>query len=158
MLDLLPKNTSYETSMTSSPVTLPPQVQNALNLVLQIIPGQEQALGAFLASNQAAINAALTKVGTVHFARFLPVAQNTIMVVTTYDGDFKTYIVEFTQILGAIFDGIFKYVRPAPPLPVKDNVDAFVAFVDQYNIKTNLYSAYPYCTVQTILGLDCQPE
>jgi hypothetical protein len=33
---------------------------------------------------------------------------------------------------------------PAPPLPVEQNVDAFEAFVKQYNLTTGFYAAYPH--------------
>jgi hypothetical protein len=133
----------------------PAKVQNPLNLLLTIKPGQAPTLIKLLSENEAAINAALTKVGTVHFARFLFLNENTLLVITTYDGDFNTYIEQFTNILGNVFDAIFGLTNPAPPLPVQNNVQAFIDFVQKWNLKSNLYSAYPQCTVQQILSLDC---
>jgi hypothetical protein len=131
------------------------QVQNPLNLILTIKAGQQQTLIKLLGENSAAIDAALTKVGTVHFARFLFLNETTLLIITTYDGDFSTYIEQFTAILGGTFNAIFSLTDPAPPLPVEKNVQAFIDFVQKWNLPSNLYSAYPQCTVQQILSLDC---
>ena len=142
--------------MSSTPAPVAAAVQNPLNLMLTVIPGQEQTLATYLAENQAAINAALTKVGTVHFARFLMVpGTQYLFVITTYDGDFNAYIQAFTNIVGDVFNKLLSCVNPAPPLPVQQNVAAFVAFVAKYNVPTGLYSAYPNCTVVQIWGNGC---
>jgi hypothetical protein len=142
--------------MSSTPAPVAAAVQNPLNLMLTVIPGQEQTLATYLAENQAAINAALTKVGTVHFARFLMVpGTQYLFVITTYDGDFNAYIQAFTNIVGDVFNKLLSCVNPAPPLPVQQNVAAFQAFVAQYNVPTGLYSAYPNCTVVQIWGNGC---
>ena len=131
-------------------------VQSPLNLMLTIKPDQAPAVAAYLLANQAGINNALTEVGTVHFARFLFVPGTQILLVLTeYDGDFAAYIQAFTKLLGPVFDAVLSYMDPAPPLPVEQNVDAFGAFVKQYNLTTGLYAAYPYCTVQQIRSYGC---
>jgi hypothetical protein len=140
--------------MSSSPASLP--VQNPLNLILNIQPGKNQAIVDYLEQNQAKINAALTQVGTVHFARFLMIpGTQYLFVITTYDGDFDAYIQAFTNIVGDVFNLLLSCVDPAPPLPVQQNVAAFQAFVSQYNLPTGLYSAYPDCTVVQILSNGC---
>jgi len=46
---------------------------NPLTLIMPVIPGTSAStIVAALQANQANINAALTSIGTVHFARFLP--------------------------------------------------------------------------------------
>jgi len=142
--------------MSSPPASLP--VQNPLNLMLNIQPGKSDAVASYLVQNQAAINAALTKVGTVHFARFLMIpGTQYLFVITAFDGDFDAYIQAFTNILGDVFNLLLSCVDPAPPLPVQQNVAAFQAFVKQYNLPTGLYSAYPNCTVVQIWGNGCAP-
>jgi len=142
--------------MSSSPASLP--VQNPLNLMLNIQPGKTDAIATYLVQNQAAINAALTRVGTVHFARFLMIpGTQYLFVITVFDGDFDAYIQAFTNILGDVFNLLLSCVDPAPPLPVQQNVAAFQAFVKQYNLPTGLYSAYPNCTVVQIWGNGCTP-
>ena len=142
--------------MSSPPASLP--VQNPLNLMLNIQPGKTDAIASYLVQNQAAINAALTRVGTVHFARFLMIpGTQYLFVITVFDGDFDAYIQAFTNILGDVFNLLLSCVDPAPPLPVQQNVAAFQAFVKQYNLPTGLYSAYPNCTVVQIWGNGCTP-
>jgi hypothetical protein len=124
--------------------------------MLTIQPGKTETLIAYLQQNQAAINAALTQVGTVHFARFLFVPGTQLFfVITEYDGDFNVYLQAFTKILGDVFNDMFSCVDPAPPLPVQQNADAFAAFVAKYNLPTGLYSAYPNCTVMQVWGNGC---
>ena len=136
----------------------PSPVQNALNLMLNIQPGKNQTVLEYLVQNQDKINAALTQVGTVHFARFLAIpGTQYLFVITAYDGDFNTYIQAFTNLLGDVFNLLLSCVDPAPPLPVQQNVAAFQAFVRQYNLPTGLYSAYPNCTVMQILSNACNP-
>jgi hypothetical protein len=145
--------------MSSSPAApVAAAVQNPLNLMLTIQPGKSQAIADLLVKYQPMINAALTKIGTVHFARFLMIpGTQYLFVITTYDGDFNAYIQAFTNLLGDVFNGLLSCVDPAPPLPVQQNVAAFEAFVSQYNVPTGLYSAYPNCTVVQIWGNGCAP-
>jgi hypothetical protein len=138
----------------SSPSTSP--VQNPLNLMLNIQPGKNQTVLEYLVQNQDKINAALTQVGTVHFARFLAIpGTQYLFVITAYDGDFNTYIQAFTNLLGDVFNLLLSCVDPAPPLPVQKNVAAFQEFVKENNLQTGLYSAYPDCTVVQIWGNGC---
>ncbi len=145
--------------MSSAPATPPAAaIQSPLNLMLTIQPGKAQAIGELLVKFQPTINAALTKIGTVHFARFLMIpGTQYLFVITTYDGDFNAYIQAFTNLLGDVFNGLLSCVDPAPPLPVQQNVAAFQAFVSQHNVPTGLYSAYPNCTVVQIWGNGCAP-
>lgn len=72
------------------------------------------------------------------------------------DGSFSTYIQAFTKLLGPVFDALFGFMEFAPPLPVQQNVRAFEEFAHKYNLPSNLYSAYPNCTVLQILGNNCE--
>jgi len=136
------------------------QVQSPLNLRLTIAKGKNLEIIGYLANpeHSKAINDGLTAVGTVHFARFLPEngfllgTSQTLWVLTEYDGTFDQYIQDFVNQMGNIFDGLLSFVADPPPLPVKDNVPAFGAWVNAHNEKSNLYSAYPTLTVQTILN------
>jgi hypothetical protein len=144
--------------MSAAPAPVATAVQSPLNLMLTIQPGKNGTIVEYLTQNQAAINAALTKVGTVHFARFLTIpGTQYLFVITAYDGDFSAYIQAFTNILGDVFNLLLSCVDPAPPLPVQQNVAAFEAFVSKYNLPTGLYSAYPNCTVVQIWGNGCAP-
>ncbi|MGD0271324.1 MAG: hypothetical protein ABSB14_19805 [Candidatus Sulfotelmatobacter sp.] len=133
-------------------------MQNPLNAMMTVKPGSLPALVAYLAlpDTEKKINSALTQVGTVHFARFLLVPNtNTLFVLTEYDGDFVTYITAFTNLLGDVFNHLFAFIDPAPPLPVQKYQDEFQAYILKNNLQSSLYSAYPQCTVLDIWGNGC---
>jgi len=46
----------------------------------------------------------LDKVGTPHFAQFVPLEDNQIGFFTVYDGSFDKYIADFTKNIGEVFD------------------------------------------------------
>lgn len=140
-------------------------VQSPLNLMLKITPGQNLAILAYVSSQSATIDAGLDAVGTVHFARFLPEpgftsdppTSQTLWVLTEYDGTFNQYITDFVNQMGPVFDKLFSFVVDPPPLPVEKNIEAFGSWVNAHNAPSNLYSAYPACTVQMILNGGCPP-
>lgn len=141
----------------------------------------EELLGA-LAQSQSAIDAALTNVGTVHFARFIlfdasnnllqpsstPPWDNTgqfkISVITEYDGAFAPYIQAFVNQLGDVFNILLGFTSDGQNLiPVQNNVEGFTAYVQSHDASQKapnegLYSAYPNCSVQDILSLPCAPS
>ena len=141
---------------------MPAQISNPLTLVMNIkSPADFEALQKLLGGigakppGENPINNALTKVGTVHFARFVFLSQTQLAVITSYDGDFDVYIKAFTHYLGDIFDALLSHMSDAPPLPVKDNIAKFLAYVKENDRSHDqpLYSAYPTLSVADILGL-----
>ena len=148
---------------------------NPLCLMMPVLPGTNPtAIAATLLEYQAKINAALTDIGTVHFARFvlfdrsqanlLPNIGKTgtsdtliIGVITEYDGSFNGYIEDFVAQLGEVFDALLQFVVGGKALmPVANHVAAFEAFITandaaQHVPNTGLYNAYPQ-TVQQILA------
>ena len=54
--------------------------------------------------------AALGKLGTVHFARFVFLSDDQLAVITTYDGDFDTYINDFIDEIGDVFNALLEHV------------------------------------------------
>ena len=85
-----------------------------------------QALSILLPAAKPVIEHALDVIGTVHFARFVLLANNTqLAILTTYDGDFDRYIADFAQHIGGVFDQLFAHISDAPPLPVNKNVAVF---------------------------------
>lgn len=96
---------------------------------------------------------ALDRLGTVHFARFAFLDHNQLAVITTYDGDFETYINEFVNEIGEVFDTLLQYVADAPPLPVQTYRDEFLEFVrkNDRGAVGIFYSAYPERTVLDII-------
>ena len=61
----------------------------------------------------------LDKVGTPHFAQFVPLEDNQIGFFTVYDGSFDKYIADFTKNIGHVFDLIFKFTKNPPPSPCR---------------------------------------
>jgi len=145
---------------------------NPLTLFMPIIPNTSAVeVLETIGKNKEAIDNALTKIGTVHFARFLILdtsvpnlqptltsANNLVLaVITSYDGDFDAYISDFVSQIGFVFNALLGYVVNGSKLiPVADNLNAFTAYVAANDASQNpmapgLYSAYPY-TVQQILA------
>jgi hypothetical protein len=96
----------------------------------------------------------LDKVGTPHFAQFVPLEDNQIGFFTVYDGSFDTYIADFTKNIGPIFDLIFKFTKNPPPSPCRKHLQEFIDFAAGANrTPIGLYQAYPGLSVQDIHAL-----
>ena len=96
----------------------------------------------------------LDKVGTPHFAQFVPLEDNQIGFFTIYDGSFDDYIADFTKNIGQVFDLIFKFTKNPPPSPCRKHLQEFIDFAAAANrTPIGLYKAYPGLTVQDIHAL-----
>lgn len=96
---------------------------------------------------------ALERLRSVHYARFVFLDESlSLMVITTYDDDFDTYIETFAAEIGPVFDKILKHIKDAPPLPVRDHPDEFLEFVKANDIPPtgDFYRAYPDLRVRDI--------
>lgn len=137
-------------------------VQSPLTLVMAIKDASSYAqLNALLHQMQAAppeknpIWAALTRLQTVHFARFVFLENNTkLAVITTYDGSFDKYINEFIDEIGDVFNALLSHMDGAPPLPVQAHRDEFLNYVRANDLRglEPFYSAYPKASVLDILS------
>lgn len=141
---------------------VPQPVQNALTLVMTIkSPEDRQQLKALLDHLQKLppdknpITVALTKLENVHFARFVFIGEDKLAVITTYDDDFDTYIRKFIAEIGGVFDQLLAHMKDAPPLPVKDNPEKFLEYVQKNDLtcESPFFSAYPALKAQDILTL-----
>ena len=131
------------------------QVQNALNLFLPLKnPVQMPALLALLNSAADEVHRALASLHYVHFARFLPSTDGSVlMVITAYDGGLQSYIMDFVAVLGDVFTDILQFVAGAPPLPVQRYAREFTQFIVDHNLgQVGVWSAYPDITVIDILS------
>jgi hypothetical protein len=83
-----------------------------------------------------------------------------LAVITTYDGDFKEYIDAFVREIGPIFDQLLVHMLDAPPLPVSEHPEKFLAYVEKYDLKCvpPLYSAYPKLKVLDILTMEKEKQ
>lgn len=96
----------------------------------------------------------LDKVGTPHFAQFVPLEDNQIGFFTVYDGSFDKYIADFTKNIGEVFDLIFKFTKNPPPSPCRKYLQEFVDFAAGANRSPiGFYQAYPGLSVQDIHAL-----
>lgn len=96
----------------------------------------------------------LDKVGTPHFAQFVPLEDYQIGFFTVYDGDFDTYIADFTKNIGEVFDLLFKFTKGAPPSPCRKYLQEFIDFAASANrAPIGFYQAYPGLSVQDIHAL-----
>lgn len=133
-------------------VSLEGQVQNALNLVLPLkSPAQMPALLRTLIAAQPQIQAALRSLRYVHFARFLPSPDGSVLqTITTYDGGLNAYTMDFVAVMGDVFTAVLRFIRGAPPLPVQKHPREFMAFVRTHNVPVGVWSAYPDLTMLEI--------
>jgi hypothetical protein len=103
----------------------------------------------------------LDKVGTPHFAQFIPLEDNQIGFFTVYDGSFDKYIADFTKNIGPVFDLIFKFTKDPPPSPCRKHLQEFIDFAAGANrAPIGFYQAYPGLSVQDIHALiaDSKPQ
>lgn len=138
-------------------------IQNPLTLVMKAQSaeswaGLRQAVEHIqsLPDDKNPIVIALNKIGTVHFARFAFLEdQQQLLVITAYDGDFATYINEFINEIGDVFNTLLEYVADAPPLPVQTYRQEFLEYVRARDLRAvgTFYSAYPNHTVLDLLDM-----
>ena len=96
----------------------------------------------------------LDKIGTPHFAQFVPLENNQIGFFTVYDGSFDKYIADFTKNIGPVFDLIFKFTKNPPPSPCRKHLQEFIDFAAGANrTPIGFYRAYPGLSVQDIHAL-----
>jgi hypothetical protein len=96
----------------------------------------------------------LDKVGTPHFAQFVPLEDHQVGFFTVYDGSFDTYIADFTKNIGNVFDLIFKFCINPPPSPCRKHLQDFIDFAAGANrTPIGFYQAYPGLGVQDIHAL-----
>jgi hypothetical protein len=137
------------------------QVQNPLTLVMTIRSTDDHRilqskLGDLqsLPRDRNPVIAALDKIATVHFARFVFIDETRLAVITTYDGDFDAYINEFVDNVGDVFNDLLQHMDDAPPLPVQQHRQEFLDYVLRNDLRClpPFYSAYPERTVLDILS------
>jgi cytochrome P450 len=150
------------TSAASAQTPAAQPKQNPLTLIMTIKSKQDGAalralLNKFLSMprNQNPIDVALDKLAKVHFARFVFLDNDTrLAVITSYDDSFEDYINDFVNTIGDVFNALLAHMADAPPLPVQQNREAFLAYVRKNDLRCEgtFYSAYPTLGVKTILA------
>jgi len=127
-----------------SPLTLivpaksPEHLAAASQLITQSWPKFEEAADA---------------VGTIHFARFLPLGTSVLAYISEFDGTLENHLQDLSTRLGPFFDGILDNLVDPPSTPVQKNSQGFAKWISARNGKPWWsYSAYPTLTVQDIRG------
>lgn len=138
----------------------PAPVQSPLTLVMPIKDGSAPRLLATIEGLASApvnpVEAKLDELCSVHFARFVLLEDNTrLAVITTYDGDFRKYVMDFIDHLGEVFDMLLSFVDDWPAEhPVQEHRDEFVDYVEAHDLRCvgSFYSAYPQTPVVDIVA------
>jgi len=137
----------------------PKPIQNALTAIMEIKSPQAvhaQALKLILSQAYQQVADVLDRVGTVHFARFVFLENDTkLALITSYDGAFDTYMKNYIEVAGDLFNLMLVHIKDAPPLPVRRYRDEFIAYVEKIDLVSDsqFYSAYGDLTVQDIFGM-----
>lgn len=134
-------------------LTLENQVQQPLNLWLTLrSPGQAPALVQFLKDNADGFHDGVLGLRYVHFARFLmPPDGSSLLVITAFDGDIRSYLMDFVATMAPLFNGVMQFIAGAPRLPVERFPEDFWQFVAAHNQPGGVISAFPQLTVLEVL-------
>jgi hypothetical protein len=145
-------------------------VQSPLSFVAQIkapVPENYKVLKNLLETGT--FGAALDKVGTVHFGRFMFLEKVTpesgeeyytkFALFTAYDGSFEDYVADFVKVVSELFNNLLKYLEGGDKyIPVQKNSKAFASYVKANDQEVKVwYSAYPDLTVVNIRLLQTKP-
>ncbi len=133
-------------------------VQSPLNVIMKIkapTNANAERLKQIIRFGAPRIDRALREARHVHFAWFEFLENDTKLVLhTVYDGDFDAYVQHFALKVDDLFDQLFEFIENAPPRPVADNPDAFVATIKRFNTapaEGYFFSAYPLAEVPQIV-------
>lgn len=134
--------------------------QQPLNVVMKIktpIATHAEILKKVVSYGAPVVEHLLETSNVVHFARFVILNNDTeLALFTTYDGGFDEYLEYFAEQAGPLFDMIFQHIQDAPPMPVRDNVQAFTTHIKRFDVPSlsgYFYSAYPTASVAEISKL-----
>lgn len=71
-------------------------------------------------------------IGTLHFARFVELLDhNQLGYFAVFDRDFRTYVRDFINDIGPVFDALIKHVVDGPPVPCES--DTFIDWSSTHN-------------------------
>ncbi len=127
-------------------------VQSPLTLIMKPkSPTHLLALSQVITQSLPAFYNAADTIGTLHFARFVPLGTTALGYISEYDGSFEKHMQDLPTYLGSFFDAALENVADPPPTPVQKNTRAFAEWISGHNLKPWwFYSAYPNLTVQDI--------
>jgi hypothetical protein len=133
--------------------------QNTLCAIFEVLsPNDAAQLRGLMMQAAPQVLQAFSAVGTVHFARFLFLKNETQFgIITVFDGTFEKYSRDFVNILGQVFDALLAHVvgGDSSLIPVKDHFDQFHKIVasSNYAPPSIWYCAYPKLTTPNVQTL-----
>src|SRR5258708_30411596 len=136
--------------------------QNALTVILNVLPNQKQPLKDLLQAIGSDIKGnpyiRYSDIKTIHFSRFVMIeAGKRLLFTTTYDGPFEDHIAEILSVAPQAISAIFSKCEGCPGSSAYSTGDAFRRDFTQY-IRQHLlpartfYIAYRDQTVNTVLN------
>lgn len=127
-------------------------VQSPMTLVLPAkSPEHLSTASQLIAQSWPRFEAAADAMGTMHFARFLPLGTTALAYVSEFDGTLEKHCQDLSTRLGPLFDGILENITDAPSTSVQKDPQGFAKWISARNVKPWwFYSAYPTLTVQDI--------
>lgn len=133
--------------------------QQPLNLVMRVkTPTDKHSamLQDIIRVGAPRIHQVLNQSSHVHFAWFQLLDQGRVLALhTVYDGDFDAYVQDFALKVDDLFDLILEHLEDAPPLPVAENMRAFVDTVRAHDlpiVNGYFFSAVPGAEVSEVLA------
>lgn len=140
------------TSLAASTPVTSHNLQSALTLALTVkSPEHAQALVKMLPAALPKLYEAADRLGTVHFARFVPFSDTKLLFISEFDGDFEKHLQDVAKHVGPVFDAMSEHFADPFPTPVQQNTESFVNWVATRNLIPSLfYSAYPGLRVKDI--------
>jgi hypothetical protein len=127
-------------------------IQNHITITFPIkSPADAKAIAEELPPLMPDFAKAQDAVGSVHYSRFLPLDDQTLIFLADIDGTVEQLGGTLAKSAGAVFDAIFKHVNNPPPTPVAGNSEAFIQWVKQHSADPLIvYSAFENASVQDI--------
>lgn len=131
-------------------------VQNQMNILSEIKPGETESLRQTLAAVALAAQLSppgqLAGIATIHFARWVIFDNGRrLLFMSNYDGTWENYIGDFVRDVSGGMNAIWKHTVGFPPGGPPD-IAAFEEHIRMHQIRSLVfYSAYPDTTVQNIL-------
>jgi deferrochelatase/peroxidase EfeB len=132
-------------------MTLTEGLQRPMTLVLPLADPSQSGINALgRALSAVSLGSLLDDGGMVHFARFVIVGGDLLMV-SSYDGEFEDYILQFVRTMGSVFDTILGFVVDPAPTPTAEHPYEFVAWVQAHDQPSiGFYSGYPGVSTQQV--------
>jgi hypothetical protein len=126
--------------------------QNHITITFPIkSPADAKAIAEELPSLMPDFAKAQDAVGSVHYSRFLPLDDATLIFLADIDGEPEKLSGDLAKSAGQVFDAIFKHVVNPSPTPVASNSDAFIKWIKQHSSDPLIvYTAFGDASVQDI--------